>query len=402
MAAAAAAMGLSRVSLSVGRAELLLPAAQTGSRRSCRSSSSLAARRRSSSGGGEAQLLLSGRTAPGQLAKRASLSIAVCAQAAEGVSSPPPSPPLPQAALQQEDSAVTSGSPAQGAGPSDWELDFCSRPILDARGKKVWELLICNSTRSFEYAEYFPNNRINSVYLRDALQAVLDRPGVARPTKIRYFRSQMQTIISKALAELGIQAVPSRRCATLVDWLRERNEVIYPNTEGYQANTPPPLVFTPSDPEDLPDALKGEGWEFVTLPLSALASDVEAVNSGNAFGAVFPLDRAGRSVTDDMAVPGVAVFSRRALPLAAWMNSLEMSHLTADPDRRCVLLETGVSERWRYASFRGDSKLAKVAAQWEQAKRDAGGLHFLAVQTDPEADSCTGFWLLQETDFGKL
>jgi hypothetical protein len=43
-----------------------------------------------------------------------------------------------------------------------WELDFCSRPMLDERGKKMWELLICNADRSFEYAVYFPNNKINS------------------------------------------------------------------------------------------------------------------------------------------------------------------------------------------------------------------------------------------------
>lgn len=43
------------------------------------------------------------------------------------------------------------------------ELDFCSRPLLDERGKKVWELLVCNSDRSFEFSQYFPNSKINSV-----------------------------------------------------------------------------------------------------------------------------------------------------------------------------------------------------------------------------------------------
>lgn len=43
-----------------------------------------------------------------------------------------------------------------------WELDFCSRPLLDERGKKIWELLICDSQRNFEYSQFFPNNKINS------------------------------------------------------------------------------------------------------------------------------------------------------------------------------------------------------------------------------------------------
>lgn len=43
-----------------------------------------------------------------------------------------------------------------------WEIDFCSRPLLDERGKKIWELLICDTDRNFEYSEYFPNSKINS------------------------------------------------------------------------------------------------------------------------------------------------------------------------------------------------------------------------------------------------
>ena len=43
-----------------------------------------------------------------------------------------------------------------------WELDFSSRPILDSRGKKRWELLICSPDRSWIYSKWFPNNKINS------------------------------------------------------------------------------------------------------------------------------------------------------------------------------------------------------------------------------------------------
>lgn len=49
---------------------------------------------------------------------------------------------------------------------AEWELDFCSRPMLDERGKKVWELLICSPDRSFEWSQYFPNNKINSGEVR--------------------------------------------------------------------------------------------------------------------------------------------------------------------------------------------------------------------------------------------
>lgn len=71
---------------------------------------------------------------------------------------------------------------------NEWELDFCSRPILDARGKKVWELVVCDSKRQLQFARFYPNNVINSVTLRDALVYIMDTLGVPRPEKIRFFR----------------------------------------------------------------------------------------------------------------------------------------------------------------------------------------------------------------------
>jgi hypothetical protein len=68
------------------------------------------------------------------------------------------------AAAVQEPAAAASSSARSSVPTSDvLELDFCSRPLLDERGKKVWELLVCSSDRSFEYAQYFPNSKINSV-----------------------------------------------------------------------------------------------------------------------------------------------------------------------------------------------------------------------------------------------
>ena len=31
-----------------------------------------------------------------------------------------------------------------------WELDFYSRPVLDEEGKKLWEVLICESPNSIK------------------------------------------------------------------------------------------------------------------------------------------------------------------------------------------------------------------------------------------------------------
>ena len=62
-----------------------------------------------------------------------------------------------------------------------WELDFYSRPILDEREKKVWEVLVCESPQAvnqapetlFRYAEYCDSGEVNSVRLRQALERAI-------------------------------------------------------------------------------------------------------------------------------------------------------------------------------------------------------------------------------------
>ncbi|THU49858.1 hypothetical protein C4D60_Mb06t13990 [Musa balbisiana] len=59
----------------------------------------------------------------------------------------------PTAELRFLDPAVDPGS------IREWEVDFCSRPILDDRGKKLWELVVCDRTLSLQFTRFFPNNR---------------------------------------------------------------------------------------------------------------------------------------------------------------------------------------------------------------------------------------------------
>lgn len=52
--------------------------------------------------------------------------------------------------------------------------------------------------------------------LKAALTEIMEQPGAVRPERVRYFRGQMQTIITRALTDLEIKPVPSRRCFTLI------------------------------------------------------------------------------------------------------------------------------------------------------------------------------------------
>ncbi|PON46635.1 RNA binding protein [Trema orientale] len=277
---------------------------------------------------------------------------------------------------------------------SEWELDFCSRPILDIRGKKVWELVVCDESLSLQYTKYFPNNVINSVTLKDAIEGISDDLGIPLPDKIRFFRSQMQTIITKACNELGIKPVPSKRCLSLLLWLDERYETVYTRHPGFQKGAKPLLALDNPFPMELPDNLFGEKWAFVQLPFSAVREETSSLAKQRVFGSSLDLDLLGIETDDKTLIPGLAVASSRAKPLAAWMNGLEVCSIEADVSRASLILSVGISTRYVYATYKKTPVTINEAEAWEAAKKASGGLHFLAIQEDLDSDDCVGFWLL--------
>eukprot|EP00877_Chromochloris_zofingiensis_P004936 jgi/Chrzof1/14443/Cz09g03050.t1 len=233
--------------------------------------------------------------------------------------------------------------------------------------------------------------------LRKAIEAILSQQGAVKPDKARFFRGQMQTIITKALTEIEIKALPSRRCFSIMRLLEERLENVYKADPRFNDKATSLFNIDLGPPEALPDALRGEKWAFVQLPLGPLMDMLQNVGTGNLFGAKFSLASAGvDDLPRDTLVPGVAVFSRRALPLAAWTNGLEIAGVKADVERSCLILETGVNQRWRYGGWRPSPDSIEEAEGWEEAKQGIGGLHFLAVQPDPDSEELNGLWLLQD------
>ncbi|KAF9596038.1 hypothetical protein IFM89_006965 [Coptis chinensis] len=285
----------------------------------------------------------------------------------------------------------------------EWEIDFCSRPILDIRGKKIWELVVCDGSLSLQFTKYFPNNVINSITLKDALVSISDELGVPLPEKIRFFstqplftdnRSQMQTIITKACKELSIKPVPSKRCLSLLLWLEERYETVYIRHPGFQQGSKPLLALDNPFPMDLPENLIGEKWAFVQLPFSAVQEEVSSLEKNFAFGSSLDLDLLGIEIDDQTLIPGIAVASSRAQPLAAWMNGLEVCSVEADLTKASLILSVGISTRYVYATYKKSVTTTQEAEAWEAAKKACGGLHFLAIQENLDSDDCVGFWLL--------
>lgn len=282
-----------------------------------------------------------------------------------------------------------------------WELDFYSRPILDANQKKVWEVLICESPTDvltkvdslFRYAQYCPSTQVNSVWLRQALQEAIEKAGVA-PIKIRFFRRQMNNMITKACQDMGIPALPSRKTLVLNQWIQQRMEEVYPQEPGYEQVTNSSVRLERPLPQRLPDALEGKQWTFVSLG----SSDITDMPEWEiAFGEAFPLELAGLSL--EIPIPGILIFSPRALPIAGWMSGLELAYLRLDSNRNNqgdrLVLETGGTESWILANLRTPQLLAE-AKGFEEAKQKADGVHFIGVQSDPQSQSFAGFWLLKE------
>jgi hypothetical protein len=283
-----------------------------------------------------------------------------------------------------------------------WELDFYSRPLLDENQKRRWEVLICegvvdsqtNWDDLFRYSKFLSNTEVNSLSLQAALEeAIAQAP--TPPISIRYFRYQMQNMIQRACDGINLPAKPSRRTIALQQWLAERNLSFYPNQPGYTTAPTPAVAAPPPTPRPLPDALIGQQWAFVSLEAAAF-QDLPEWEIG--FGESFPLTLT--EVAPNTPIPGLLIFSPRAMALAAWMSGLELAYWRVDNGKTPQLvLETGAADSWVLAGLTTPALLAEAQA-FEAAKEKANQVHFLGVQTSPESESFEGFWLLQTLSLG--
>jgi hypothetical protein len=289
----------------------------------------------------------------------------------------------------------------QEPGP-DWELDYYSRPILEADGKKRWELLICSTATPQAPAEPFrwslecPASSVNSQWLRGAIEAALEASadqGYGPPRRLRCWRGSMRTMVQRAAEGLGLELVPSRRCYGLLEWLQERQARVYPLEPGYMAGPlapapqPIPPVAVP-----LPEVARGDSWSWATLSASQLA---EASGWEIAFSGLVALPA---SVDPATPVPGIRLFSRRrALAIAGWLSGLEPVRLEVCGGQ--LVLEAGLEDRWILARL-PEEEARVAAAALAEARERAGGLQFIAIQASEEAPALEGFWLLRDLPDG--
>eukprot|EP01041_Mallomonas_annulata_P007960 gene7960-16295_t len=272
----------------------------------------------------------------------------------------------------------------------EWELDCYSRPVLGEDGKKLWEVMLTDSTGSFRYIKSLPSNLVNSRTLRKIVEEVMETAPV-RPRIIRFFRNQMFNMITIALSTLDIEVKPSRRTHSLFMWLSEREKSVYPSMAGYNAQLRQQTIldYDVSQPDRLPDVLKSESYAFVALPAEAFWNgevNDENVNRGK----LCPLD----DLPKEGWVHGITLFSKRSESVAAWMSGLELAFIRADLIGRELVLETDITTQFVIAPLLDAQK--KEAQIFEKGKTAVNGYHFISVQSTPESEEVQGFWLLRK------
>ena len=291
---------------------------------------------------------------------------------------------------------MTAINPLKNA---DWEIDFYSRPILEANGKKRWELLI-TSTENFAGDEPFrwesicPAGEVNSIWLSKALNEALKEAktnGWEQPSRLRFWRPSMKTMIKKATEKFGIDIVESRRAYSLHDWLSERERSFYPHQEGYIAGPlAPPSLPMKNQAIPLPEAIRGDAWTFSTLPIASLR---EADQWPMEFNSLIPIKQ---TINEEIQVPGIRLFSKsRSLGLAAWLGGLEPVKLVQESNQ--LILEAGQEERWLITDM--DLQTTNFANRsFSLAREKANGLQFISVQSKPEKEFFDGFWMLRDIE----
>jgi RNA-binding protein Tab2/Atab2 len=272
-----------------------------------------------------------------------------------------------------------------------WQADFYRRPLQDEVGKQLWELLICDVARSFEFSAFCSQSEANSTWLAQQLQQQTQIQ--KKPDRIQVFRPQSLSLIEAAGRVLGVKVEATRRTPALKLLLQERAKA-YSMMPNYTGESYSPVAIESPPPVPLPENLWGDRWRFASLP----AGDIEDAFTGRPLPilempeSLLPLNL---GLASTVPVPGVIIDGgRQSMRLARWLQDAKpvaLNYIAGAPDG--LILEAGLADRFVVATFE-DSDVKVAAEIYTQRKQLSKGLHFLLVQPDDTGMTYTGFWLL--------
>lgn len=261
-----------------------------------------------------------------------------------------------------------------------WQADFYRSPLQNTKEQVLWELLVCDQTRSFEFTANCPQSQANSTWVAQQLQ-LAGREKL--PDLIQVFRPQSLNLITIAGNNLGIQVEATRRTLALKQWLAAKQY---------------PVIVDKLPPLPLPENLWGEKWQLATIPACDIIDEfierpvpilqipefLKPINLG---------------LASTVPIPGVIIYGgRKSMGLAQWLkesNPVALNYIAGTPNG--LVLEAGLVDRWVLATFT-DEEVTAAGKLYQQRKQLSQGLHFLLVQPDDSGMTYSGFWLLQQEE----
>lgn len=279
-----------------------------------------------------------------------------------------------------------------------WEADFYRRPLRDAAGQALWELLLCDGQRQLILRAVCPQADATAAWLTEQLRSLL-AAGMAQPERLRVFRPSSLSLLKVACEPLGIAVEGTRRTPAIKAVLLARAQT-YPQLPEYSSEAYQPLYLEKSPPVPLPETLWGDRWRFGAVT----AGDLVAVFRHRPVPILemptelLPVQLGLASTTP---IPGVILQGgRRSLQIARWIQDhqpVSLHYRTGDPDG--LILEAGLSDRWVIATTT-DPDMAAAARTYEQRQQVSQGLHFLLIEPDDSGRTSTAFWLMRPDNFG--
>lgn len=275
-----------------------------------------------------------------------------------------------------------------------WQLDFYRRPLRDAQGQPLWELLVCSSSMNFSYGKFCPQSEASAQWLKHHLQIAFDRAG-EWPTCIQVFRPQALGLAEAACRELSIQIQPQREVLAIKQWLQQRT-LWYANLPNYTEEPYDPLAIDRPPPQPMPQQRMGENWQFAAIAREGLTRlGHEPIPLGTQ---LTQFDLLSMGLSSTLLIPGVILEGgRQSMALAQWLESVQpvmLQYIPGTPDG--LLLEAGLADRWILATF-DDPEVAEAARTFSKRKQLSQGLHFLLVRPDSSGMTYSGLWLMQST-----
>lgn len=273
---------------------------------------------------------------------------------------------------------------------STWQADFYRRPLLDAAGNPLWELVVCDAAGTRLAIALCPQAAVTAAWLADQFKAI-DSP---LPECIQVFRPQSVSLLERACQRLGIALETTRHTPALKRLLQQRASE-YAQLPEYQPQPYDPLKLEQPPPLPLPENLWGEQWRFAAIAAGEFwaALGDRPIPLRSLPEEWLPLNRGLASTTP---LPGVIIDGgRQSMRLARWLAEVRpvaLQFIAGEPDG--LILEAGLSDRWVLTTFE-DAEVRRAAQTFQQRQQNTQGLHFLLVQPDPSGVTYTGLWLLQ-------